>query len=130
MNDWLILADTSIWVDHFRTSNPAMIDLLNDGMIVTHPFILGELALGSLANRALLLRRLDQLVQVDVAHDFEVRQLIEDAELHSKGVGWVDVHLLASMRIHSSLHLWTRDKRLARAAEQIGLSLHTGGMPN
>lgn len=126
----LVFADTSIWVDHLRSSNQTMITYLNEGLIVTHPFVLGELALGSLANRTSLLRSLDLLVQVEVAHDFEVRQLVEIEGLYSTGIGWVDAHLLASMRFNSSLQLWTNDKRLVKAASKIGLRLHPDILPN
>lgn len=107
-----------------------MSNLLNRKRIVSHPFVLGELAMGSLSDRVSLLQSLDELTQVDVAYDFEVRELIERQKLYSRGISWVDAHLLASTLFDSSILFWTLDKRLARAASDIGVPLHIGTLPN
>jgi predicted nucleic acid-binding protein len=117
----LILADTSIWVDHLRSGNRALREHLDQGQIVIHPFIIAELALGSLKERTKTLTLLDLLPQVRVAQMSEVRLMIEARRLYSLGVGLTDAHLIASVFINSSTLLWTRDKQLRRAAEGLGI---------
>jgi predicted nucleic acid-binding protein len=120
----LILADTSIWIDHFRSGNEQMRKLLNEGQIVIHPAIIAELALGSLQERTKTLALLDLLPQVQVAQLSEVRRMIEARRLYSMGIGLTDAHLIASVFINPSTLLWTRDRRLRKAAE--GLGIHAG----
>lgn len=121
----MILADTSIWIDHLRSGNRStnkeMRRHLNDGQIVIHPSIIAELALGSLQDRAKTLALLDLLPQVRVAQLSEVRRMIEARRLYSLGIGLTDAHLIASVFINSSTLLWTRDKRLRKAAESLGI---------
>ncbi len=117
----MILADTSIWIDHLRSGNKEMRNLLNLGHIVIHPFIIAELALGSLQERAKTLALLDLLPQVRVAQMSEVRLTIEARRLYSLGIGLTDAHLIASVFINSSTFLWTGDKRLRKAAEALGV---------
>jgi predicted nucleic acid-binding protein len=122
----LILADTSIWIDHFRSGNKEMRKHLNEGQIVIHPSIIAELALGSLRERTLqertkTLALLDLLPQVRVAQLSEVRRMIEARRLYSLGIGLTDAHLIASVFINPSTLLWTRDKRLRKAAEGLGI---------
>jgi predicted nucleic acid-binding protein len=117
----LILADTSIWIDHFRSGNPEMRKQLNRGQIVTHPFVIAELALGSLRHRIKTLALLDLLPQVRVAQMKDVRLMIEARRLHNLGIGLTDVHLIASVFINPPTLLWTRDKRLRLAAETLGI---------
>jgi predicted nucleic acid-binding protein len=117
----LILADTSIWIDHLRSGNKELRNLLNQGQIVIHPFIVAELALGSLRERAKALALLDFLPQVRVAQLSEVRLMIEARRLYNLGIGLTDAHLIASVFINSSTLLWTRDKRLRKAAEGLGI---------
>ena len=118
----MILADTSVWIDHLRSGNQEMRKQLNHGNIVIHPFIIAELALGSLRERAKTLALLDLLPQVRVAQLSEVRLTIEARRLYSLGIGLTDAHLIASVFINSPTLLWTRDKRLRKAAE--GLCIH------
>jgi predicted nucleic acid-binding protein len=125
----LILADTSVWIDHLRSGNKEMRKHLNQGQIVIHPFITAELALGLLKERTLqertkTLALLDLLPQVKVAQLSEVRLMIEARRLYSLGIGLTDAHLVASVFINPSTLLWTRDKRLRKAAE--GLGVHAG----
>ncbi len=117
----MILADTSIWIDHLRSGNNELRKHLSQGQIVIHPFIIGELALGSLLARTKTLALLDLLPQVRVAQINEVRLMIEARRLYSLGIGLTDAHLLASVFINSSTLLWTRDKRLHKVAEDLGI---------
>jgi predicted nucleic acid-binding protein len=120
----LILADTSIWIDHFRSGNKEMRKHLNEGQIVIHPAIIAELALGSLEQRTKTLALLDLLPQVRVAQLSEVRRMIEARRLYSLGIGLADAQLIASVFINPPTLLWTRDKRLGKAAESLGI--HAG----
>jgi hypothetical protein len=117
----LILADTSIWIEHFRSGNKELRKHLNRGNIVIHPFIVAELALGSSRQRSKILALLDLLPQVRMAQVGEVRLMIDGRRLYSLGIGLIDAHLIASAFIDSATLLWTRDKRLRRAAEGLGL---------
>jgi predicted nucleic acid-binding protein len=117
----VILADTSIWIDHLRLGNGELRKHLNLGNIVIHPFIIAELALGSLRERAKTLALLDLLPQVRVAQLSEVRLMVEARHLYSLGIGLTDAHLMASVFISSSSLLWTRDRRLRQAAEGLGI---------
>jgi predicted nucleic acid-binding protein len=117
----LILADTSIWIDHLRSGNQEMRTHLQQGDIVVHPFIIAELALGSLRERSKTIALLDRLPQVRVAQLSEVRVTIEARRLHSLGIGLTDAHLIASIFINPPTLLWTRDKRLRKAAEVLGI---------
>jgi predicted nucleic acid-binding protein len=116
----VILADTSVWVDHLRSPDPAMSKLLASGKIAMHPFIAAEVALGSLHNRRRKLAVLDALWQVNVADLDEVRRFIESHSLYSKGIGLTDVHLLASCLMTLGVQLWTRDKALGAVAKSLG----------
>lgn len=118
----MILADTSVWVDHLRSVNRELQELLEQGQVVIHPFVIAELALGSLRERAKALALLDLLPQVRVAQTNEVRLTIEGRRLYNLGIGLIDAHLIASVLINPSTLLWTRDKRLRRVAE--GFRLH------
>jgi predicted nucleic acid-binding protein len=117
----LILADTSIWIDHLRSGNKELHKLLNQGQIVIHPFIIAELALGSLRERTQTLALLDLLPQVRMAQLSEVRLMIEARRLYSLGIGLTDAHLIASVFINPSTLLWTRDKRLRNATESLAI---------
>lgn len=120
----MILADTSIWIEHLRSGSKEMRDHLNQGNIAIHPFIIAELALGSVRDRVKTLALLDLLPQVRVAQLSEVRLTIETRRLHGLGIGLVDAHLIASVLISSPTLLWTRDKRLRQVAQ--GLGIHAG----
>lgn len=117
----MILVDTSLWVDHLHTGSPTLAGLLEDGAVLTHPCVVGELALGNLRNRAEVLTLLGQLPQATVAEHDEVLRLIEDEALHGVGIGYVDAHLLAASRLTPGARLWTADKRLASAASRLEL---------
>jgi predicted nucleic acid-binding protein len=117
----LILADTSIWIDHFRSGDENLRLRLEQGQIVTHLFIIAELALGSLQDRVKTLVLLDRLPQVRVAQMNEVRLAIEARRLYSRGIGLIDAHLIASIFINPPTLLWTRDKQLRKVAEDLGV---------
>lgn len=117
----MILADTSIWVDHFRRSNPEMQGRLSKGQIVMHPLIVAEIALGSLHNRHQRIGEMDELRQVNVARLAEVRHMIEARSLYSKGIGLTDAHLLASCLITPGTRLWTRDSAMQKVAGSLGI---------
>jgi predicted nucleic acid-binding protein len=117
----LIVADTSIWIDHLRSGNPEMRRLLSHGQIVIHPFIIAELALGSLKERIKTLALLDLLPRVRVAQLSELRVMIEARRLYSLGIGLTDAHLIASVLIDSPTLLWTGDRRLRKVAETLGI---------
>jgi predicted nucleic acid-binding protein len=120
----MILADTSVWIDHFRASDPELAAQLGIGQIVVHPFIIAELALGSLPQRAKILGALDLLPSVRVARLDEVRQMIESRRLFSLGIGLTDAHLIAAVLITPSTLLWTRDKRLRSVAESLDVHVN------
>ncbi len=117
----MILADTSVWIDHLRSGNQEMRKRLNRGEIVIHPFIIAELALGSLRERAKTLALLDLLPQVRIPQLVEVRLMIEARRLYSLGIGLTDAHLIASIFLNSYTLLWTRDKPLRKVAEALGI---------
>jgi hypothetical protein len=117
----VILADTSVWVDHLRLGDKRLAEELNRSGIVIHPFVAGELALGSLTQREKVLGAIDSLPVARVARVEEVRLLIEQRELFSRGIGYIDAHLIASVLLTPHTLLWTRDKRLRVVAESLGL---------
>ncbi|MCI5211517.1 MAG: type II toxin-antitoxin system VapC family toxin [Candidatus Electrothrix sp. ATG2] len=120
----MILADTSVWIDHLRKADDVLISLLNSTQIAIHPFIIGELACGNLKNRTELLALLKKLPAVQPAQQEEVLYFIEHNRLMGRGIGFIDAHLLASLALSSHSLLWTRDKRLALAAEQLGMAFN------
>lgn len=122
----MILADTSIWIDHLRGGDAVMTEQLERGSIAMHPFVLGEIALGSLKSRAELLQLLEALPGTLVAFDAEVMHMVDERALFGRGLGWVDVHLLAATLLTPGLRLWTRDRRLHAVAEEIGLASSPG----
>lgn len=117
----MILVDTSIWIAHLRQAERKLVDLLEAGSVLSHPFVIGEMALGSLKQRKAVLDALSGLPQAVAASDEEVRGLIEGADLPGTGIGYVDAHLLASARL-SAAGLWTLDRRLAVVAQRLGVA--------
>lgn len=117
----MILVDTSVWVDHLRRGDAQLADLLEGNAVVMHPFVVGEIACGSLADRALTLELLQQLPSAVVAEADEVLSYIESESLHGKGIGYIDVHLLASAAL-AGIKLWTRDKRLYAVVQELGFA--------
>ena len=117
----MVLADTSVWIQHFRRGEPKLASHLADGLVLMHPFVLGELACGNLKHRAEILSDLQELPLAKLASTAEAMRLIEDRRLWARGLGWVDVHLLASALL-SDFGFWTLDKKLGRAAAELGLN--------
>ena len=117
----MILVDTTVWIDHLRNGNPRLKDLLLESAVLTHPFVLGELACGSLAKRQTILGLLRALPAAVSADHEEVLDLLENERLHGRGIGWIDAHLVASARL-SNAGIWTLDRPLARIALELGLA--------
>ncbi|HMF52850.1 MAG TPA: PIN domain-containing protein [Edaphobacter sp.] len=117
----MILADTSVWVDHLRQGDTQLAVELNRNNILMHPYVAGELALGSLNQRVTVLTSLDLLPSAVQARENEVRDLIEQRGIYGRGIGYIDAHLLASVLLTPHAALWTRDKRLRKLAESLDL---------
>jgi predicted nucleic acid-binding protein len=118
----VILADTSVWIDHLRRTDEILTDLLSRQQVLTHPLVIGELAVGHLRSRDVVLKTLQELDRAIAARDDEVLRLIERERLFGLGLGYVDAHLLASARLTAGTLLWTRDKRLSAVAERLSLA--------
>ena len=121
----MILVDTSIWIDFLRGGDSELARLIGSTGVLCHPMVMGELACGNLPQRQFALRRLRNLPQATVANHDQVMEFIEREQLFGRGIGYVDIHLLASTRIGQARKLWTRDKRLQNAAIEMGLSYET-----
>lgn len=117
----MILVDSSVWIDHLRQSHAALVQLLDKRQVITHPFVIGELALGNLRQRDAILGALRGLPCAQVATDEEVHALIDHHTLFGLGIGYVDAHLLAGTLLTAGARLWTRDKRLLHVASRLGL---------
>lgn len=118
----MIIVDSCVWVDHLRRADPTLQQLLEVGGVLSHPFIVGELALGSLRQRQIILNEMGRLPAAIVATPSEVLWLIDEASLFNLGIGYVNAHLLASTQLTPSASLWTRDKRLLGAAQRLSLA--------
>src|SRR5437763_4166645 len=118
----MILVDSSVWVDHLRQGDQRLVTLLEASQVLTHPFVVGEVTLGSLKNRETILGSLKGLPQAATATDEEVQKFIESNALFGLGIGYIDAHLLAAVRLDSGSHLWTRDKRLGAIANRMGIN--------
>jgi predicted nucleic acid-binding protein len=117
----MILADTSVWIDHLRHGEASLTQALMQMTVGIHPFVVGEIACGNLKNRQEVLQLLQGLPAMHQALDTEVMQFIENRGLMERGIGYVDAHLCASALL-SGAHLWTRDKRLLTVAQELGLA--------
>ncbi|MCG6858336.1 MAG: type II toxin-antitoxin system VapC family toxin [Salaquimonas sp.] len=122
----MLLADTSVWVDHLRNGDEELAKRLRANEVLIHPFIIGELALGQLRNREAVLDALKGLDQVKTADHDEVMIFIELQGLYGLGVGYVDAHLLAGTKLTSGAMLWTRDRRLRQAAARLEIAAGIG----
>jgi predicted nucleic acid-binding protein len=117
----MVLVDTSVWVSHLRHGNEELQKLLKEGEVVCHPFVVGELACGNLKNRNEILTYLQSLAMTTLAEDEEVLKFIENNQLMGKGLGYIDVHLIASAVLTNVL-LWTLDKTLDKITEKVGIN--------
>jgi hypothetical protein len=118
----MILVDASVWIDHIRASDSALSKLLSRREVFTHPFVIGEIALGHLRPRDLVLSELQKLRSTEIASAAEVLRFVDRYHLFGRGVGYVDVHLLAATMLTDDCALWTRDKRLHGIAQELGIA--------
>ena len=116
----MILADTSVWIGHLGSGNSALVGLLEAGLVLSHPWVVGELALGRLAQRDEVIQLLEGLPQASVATDEEVISFIELHRLFGQGIGYVDAQLLAATLLTADAALWTFDRALADSAYRLG----------
>jgi predicted nucleic acid-binding protein len=119
----MVLVDTSVWIEHFRTREAVLAQLLNEDLVLAHPFVVGEIACGHLKHRASILGNMERLPTAVSATHSEVRRLLEERRLWGRGIGWVDAHLLASALL-SNCCLWTLDAKLHAAAAAAAVKLH------
>ncbi|HUL50924.1 MAG TPA: PIN domain-containing protein [Gemmatimonadales bacterium] len=118
----MILADTSVWIDHFRRGNAVLRERLESDTITTHAFVRGELALGQFKRREEIFLHFDRLPQIPVASHDEVLTFVEHHKIYGEGMGWVDAHLLAAALL-SEVSVWTLDTALERAARTLGINV-------
>ena len=118
----MILVDASVWVNHLRAADERLSALLAAEEVLCHPFVIGELALGYLQPRDATLNGLRDLPQAVVAEDADVLDLINRLPLFGRGIGYVDAHLLAAIRLTPEAKLWTGDARLRRVASELSLA--------
>ncbi len=120
----MILVDTSVWIDHLRKKDEKLFNLLLEGEVCIHPFIIGEIACGNLNNRIEIIRLLKALPEVLIANDDEVLLVIDNRKLYGKGLGYIDIHLLASSLINK-VPLWTKDRRLSDVYSELNINQNT-----
>ena len=118
----MILVDTSVWVDHLRSGDARLAAQLDAASVAMHPMVLGELACGNLKDRQTLLTLWRHLPQLPAATDAEALFFLERNRLWGRGIGYIDLHLLAAVSLNLEVKLWTRDKRLLGTAQQFGLA--------
>lgn len=118
----MILIDTSVWIDHFRHGNAGVRQLLEQGEVLTHPLIIGELACGSLRDRSEVIEMMQRLPMSPKTTDDEALHFIDGNRLWGRGIGYIDVQLLASTVLLENTRLWTVDARLASAAARLFVS--------
>ena len=126
----MILVDTSVWIDHLRHDIPALRRLLEKGQVLCHPFVIGELAMGSPKKRDVILTALESLPRAQAAHDDEVLHYVSDRTLFGIGIGYIDAHLLAATQLTSRSRLWTCDKRLHQVAARLDLAYNPPTYPS
>ncbi|MBV8074111.1 MAG: PIN domain-containing protein [Candidatus Eremiobacteraeota bacterium] len=114
----MILVDASVWIDHFRSRNSSLVTLLELGEVVTHTFVVGELAAGSLRNRSRTIENLKALPTLALAQHSEVMNFVESQKLWNRGLSWIDLHLLAAARL-AGMRLWTLDQSLKLVAASL-----------
>ncbi len=117
----MVLVDTSVWIDHLRSEDAQLVKLLKSGLVCIHPMIIGELACGNLQNRQGLLTLWGNLPHVTEASHPEVLHCIEHNQLMGRGVGFIDLHLLASALLSAHTFVWTRDVRLQQIANELAV---------
>lgn len=118
----MVLVDSSVWIEHFRRGHRGLAALLNDASVLTHPFVIGELSCGNLKHRGQILQNLAELPPAAMATHAEALDLLHDRKLYGRGIGWIDIHLIASALLSNS-SLWTLDERLKQAAAIAGVAI-------
>lgn len=118
----MILVDTSVWIDHLRSNEPLLVNLLLQNQVLSHPFVRGDLTLGNLQQRNKILTALANLPQAPIVFSEEVDFFIESHKLYGMGIGLIDAHLLAATQLLGNAKLWTRDKRLLAVAVRLNLA--------
>lgn len=118
----MILVDTSMWIDHLHGSEPVMLALLEQNLVGYHPFVVQELSLGSIRNRDSVLGMIENLEQFPLMSHLETMTLVRSGQLWERGLNAIDVHLLGSVSLVGGARLWTRDKRLRKACEDLGVA--------
>jgi predicted nucleic acid-binding protein len=118
----MILVDSSVWINHLRRPDPALQRLLLARRVIVHPFVIGELACGSIGPRAAMLAELQKLPSAPRASDVEALELIESRRLMARGIGYLDIHLLASTLLSAQTQLWTADRQLGQAASDLSIA--------
>jgi predicted nucleic acid-binding protein len=121
----MILVDTSVWVDHLRRGDPALVAALDGNTVAVHAFVVGELACGQLKSRHEVLSLLNSLTRLVAATDDEALYFLERHRLFGRGLGYIDVHLLAAAALNDDARLWTRDKRLKTVAVELDLAIES-----
>ena len=119
----MIIADTSVWIEHLRKTDTQLVQLLDKSLVLTHPFIIGELACGNLHNRLQILTLLKNIPSAKEASHQEVLYFIEHNQLMGCGIGYIDAHLLTSTALTNDTKIWTYNKRLENLSNEIGLSI-------
>ena len=120
----MILVDTSIWIDHLRFPDQLLGRLITLDQVLIHPLVIGEISMGSLARRSVVLSNLQSLPSISVADHKEVMALTERRQFFGKGIGFIDAHLLASLHLTPGTKLWSRDKRMAAIAASMDLAFN------
>jgi predicted nucleic acid-binding protein len=118
----VILVDTSVWIEHLRRGGARLVPLLDAGVVATHPFVVGEIALGRITHREETISMLSRIPQAPMATPNEVLHLIEQHRLAGSGIGYVDLHLIAAAQLMGHAPLWTFDKKLAAVAARLRLA--------
>ena len=118
----MILVDTSVWIDHLRSPEPRLQELLNANSVLAHPMVAGELACGNITDRARFLRRMDAMPRAEERTHAEVRDFMESEGLMGRGIGYIDAHILGSTVRRDGAQLWTRDSRLNRIAQELSVA--------
>jgi predicted nucleic acid-binding protein len=116
----MVLVDTSVWVSHLRRGNSRLQELLEEGAVVSHSFVVGELACGNISNRAEIISLMQSLPMLDAVEHEELLIFIEHNKMMGKGLGFVDVHLLAAATL-AGVPLWTQDRKLKQACSRLGI---------
>ncbi len=125
----MVVVDTSIWIDHLGKADERLQQLLLNGQVLVHPYIIGELACGNLKPRDEILEMLALLPAAPLAEDHEVLYFLEVNQFYGQGIGYVDAHILSSVALLKTATLWTRDKRLGNLAQKIGLAFQSQALP-